>query len=153
DALLRDLGPATGPPEPPQDVRLQADLIRRLKGLGPPTPAPDGRTPAEAPAPHPLPELAAFPAPPRPPGAAGRPGPYRLLKVVGSGGMGVVFEAEDPSLRRRVALKVMRPALLATASAPARFLREARAAAALQHDHVVAIHHVGEERGLPYLTM
>src|SRR5262249_44804296 len=100
-----------------------------------------------------LAELAAYLAPPQQPGEVGRLGPYRLLRVVGNGGMGIVLEAEDPHLGRRVALKVMKPALAGSGEARQRFLREARAAAAVQHDHLVTIHHVGEERGLPYLTM
>src|SRR5690348_8839963 len=66
----------------------------------------------------------------------GRLGVYRILKVLGAGGMGIVFEAEDPRLRRRVALKVLRPAQARSAAARERFLQEARAAAAVEHDHV-----------------
>ncbi|MGH7194170.1 MAG: serine/threonine-protein kinase, partial [Candidatus Saccharimonadales bacterium] len=80
-------------------------------------------------------------------------GGYRVLRVLGSGGMGIVFEAEDPRLRRRVALKVMRPDVAAVASARQRFLREAQTLAAIDHDHVVAIHQVGEHGGVPFLAM
>lgn len=80
-------------------------------------------------------------------------GPYRLLKLLGVGGMGMVYEAEDTQLRRRVALKVMKPESAANADHRERFLREARAAAALQHDHVVNVHHVGEDGGVPFLVM
>src|SRR5262249_7079741 len=80
-------------------------------------------------------------------------GPYRVLKVLGAGGMGVVFHAEDPQLQRAVALKVVLPALAASASARERFLREARAAAAIEHDHIVTIHQVGEDRKLSFLQM
>src|SRR5262249_40954549 len=83
----------------------------------------------------------------------GRLGPYRVLKLLGAGGMGMVFQAEDPQLKRCVALKVMQPSLAATESARKRFLREAQAAAAIEHDHIVAIHQVGEDRGVPYLAM
>ena len=83
----------------------------------------------------------------------GRIGAYRVLEVLGLGGMGIVLEAEDTQLGRRVALKVMRPLLAASPAARARFLREARAAAAVEHDHVVVIHQVGEHDGLPYLAM
>jgi WD40 repeat protein len=67
--------------------------------------------------------------------------------------MGVVFQAEDPQLERRVALKAMLPALAATASARQRFLREAKAAAAIEHEHIVPIYQVGEDRGVPFLAM
>lgn len=83
----------------------------------------------------------------------GRLGGYRVLKVLGAGGMGLVFDAEEVSLRRRVALKVMRPTLAADAHARQRFLREAQATAALVHDHIVAIHFVGEQNGVPFLAM
>ena len=82
-----------------------------------------------------------------------RLGQYRVLGVVGSGGMGIVLKAEDPDLGRVVALKVMLPDLAASAMAKARFLREARAAAAIQHDHVVTIHAVGEEGNVPFIVM
>src|SRR4051794_12590443 len=80
-------------------------------------------------------------------------GPYRLLKQLGQGGMGTVFLAEDTKLRRPVALKVMRPDLAAHEEARKRFLREAQAAAALKHDHVVTIYHVDEDQGVPFLAM
>jgi serine/threonine protein kinase len=93
-----------------------------------------------------------FLAPAQAPDELGRLGGYRVLKVLGAGGMGVVFQAEDAQLRRLVALKAMKPALGGSASRQ-RFLREARATAALCNDHIVAIHQVGEERGVPYLAM
>lgn len=83
----------------------------------------------------------------------GQLGPYRLLKRLGAGGMGVVYVAEDSQLQRRAALKVMQPRLAAEAAARQRFLREARAAAALTHDHIVGIYQVGEERGIPFIAM
>jgi len=98
-------------------------------------------------------ELYAFLAPPQAPDELGRLGPYRVLQVLGAGGMGVVFRAEDPQLMRLVALKAMLPALAASASARQRFLREARAAAAIKHDHIVTIYQVGEDRGVPFLAM
>jgi serine/threonine protein kinase len=94
-----------------------------------------------------------FLAPAREPDEIGRLGPYRVLGVVGAGGMGVVFRAHDPHLDRVVALKVMLPALAASATARQRFLREARAAAAIQSDRVVSVYQVGEDRGMPYLAM
>ncbi len=83
----------------------------------------------------------------------GRLGAYRILKVLGAGGMGAVFLAEDLQLHRKVALKMMRPRVAANPGAAERFLREARAAAALRHDHILTIYQVGEEAGVPYLAM
>lgn len=93
-----------------------------------------------------------FLTPPQGPGEIGRFGPYRILRVLGAGGMGVIFEAEDMQLHRRVALKGIRPGLAASASARKRFLREAQAVAALKHDHVVTVYQVGEDRGMPFLA-
>jgi serine/threonine protein kinase len=67
--------------------------------------------------------------------------------------MGVVFQAEDPHLRRPVALKVMRPHFAASAEFHRRFLREARLTAAIEHEHIVTVYQVGEDRGVPFLAM
>ncbi len=83
----------------------------------------------------------------------GQLGPYRLVRILGAGGMGVVYEAEDPTLQRKVALKVMKAGHDLIPQAHARFLREARAAAALHHDHVMPVYHVGEENGVVFLVM
>jgi serine/threonine protein kinase len=99
------------------------------------------------------PELTDFLQPAQQADELGRLGPYRVLRVLGSGGMGVVFLAEDPLLGRQVALKAMLPALAASATARQRFLREARALAVVEHDHVVALFHVGEDRGIPFFAM
>jgi len=94
-----------------------------------------------------------FLAPPQRPDEVGRLGAYRVLKVLGHGGMGVVLLADDPELDRRVALKVMLPRVAANPAAKQRFLREARAAAKLNSDHIVTIYQVGEDRGVPFLVM
>ncbi len=86
-------------------------------------------------------------------GVLGRFGPYTVVEVIGRGGMGVVLKAFDPALHRFAAVKVLAPQLATSAAARRRFTREARAAASVSHDHVVAIHAVDEERGLPYLVM
>ncbi len=83
----------------------------------------------------------------------GRLGAYRILRKLGAGGMGLVFLAEDTLLRRRVALKTMLPQVAASPEARERFLREARAAASIEHEHIVAIHHVGEDNHVAYLAM
>jgi serine/threonine protein kinase len=79
---------------------------------------------------------------------------YEILGEVGRGGMGVVLKAHDPKLQRVVAIKVLAPHLAASAAARQRFLREARAAAAVAHEHVVTIHAVEESpNSPPYLVM
>ncbi|MBX9623050.1 MAG: protein kinase, partial [Gemmataceae bacterium] len=80
-------------------------------------------------------------------------GGFRVVGPIGAGGMGAVYRAEDPALGRPVALKVMQPVLAARPHARARFLREARAAAAVRDDHVCPIYHVGEDAGTPFLVM
>jgi hypothetical protein len=81
-------------------------------------------------------------------------GRYHVLYRVGGGGMGVVFAARDLELRRTVALKVLRPSDGAPSKKMrARLLREARAAAAVRHGNVVAVHEVFEHEGLPVLVM
>ena len=97
--------------------------------------------------------LSDFLAPPQGADELGRLGQYRILEILGKGGMGIVFSAEDVDLRRKVALKTMIPALAANPKSRERFLREARAAAAIEHEHIVTIYQVGVERGLPFLAM
>jgi hypothetical protein len=87
------------------------------------------------------------------PDALGRLGTYEVTGVLGRGGMGVVFKALDPALNRYVAIKVLSPSLAACGAARRRFLREARAAAAVAHEHVIAVHAVVESSGLPFLVM
>ncbi|HVS40586.1 MAG TPA: bifunctional serine/threonine-protein kinase/formylglycine-generating enzyme family protein [Gemmataceae bacterium] len=86
------------------------------------------------------------------PGTLGRLGHYEILKVIGKGGFGIVLKAFDALLHRVVAVKVMARQLAATSPARKRFLREARAAAAVRHENVVAIYNV-EEQPIPYLVM
>jgi tetratricopeptide (TPR) repeat protein len=87
----------------------------------------------------------------------GRPprrlGDYRLVREIGRGGMGVVYEAEQESLGRRVALKVLAPGTLHDARRVERFQREARAAARLHHSNIVGVFGVGEEEGTHYYVM
>ncbi|MCY2946376.1 MAG: serine/threonine-protein kinase [Planctomycetota bacterium] len=86
------------------------------------------------------------------PGEIGRLGGYTLLSVLGKGGMGMVFLAHDPMLDRKLALKVMIPEA-ATPDNRERFFREARSVAALTHDNIVPIFQIGEDNGVPFLTM
>ena len=78
---------------------------------------------------------------------------YRLLRELGSGGMGIVYEAEDEWLGRRVALKVLRMDLPAQEMARERFLREARAMASIEHENVCTIYQVDEAEGRPFIAM
>jgi serine/threonine protein kinase len=133
--------------------RVPADADEPLTlppGRGQPAPRANGSPPAGPAAGR---ELYDFLAPPQAAGELGRLGPYRVLKVLGSGGMGVVFQAEHLQLRRPVALKALLPLLAVSPGARERFQREARAAAAVTHDHVVPIYEVGEDRGIPFLAM
>lgn len=87
------------------------------------------------------------------PDALGRLGHYEVLQVLGTGGMGVVLRAFDEKLHRVVAIKVLAPALAVVTPARRRFVREARSAAAVIHDNVVAVHAVEEDGPVPYLIM
>src|SRR5262249_3331057 len=82
-----------------------------------------------------------------------RVGDYRVLREVGRGGMGVVYEAEQESLRRHVALKVLPSHALLDPKQVQRFQREARAAARLHHTNIVPVFGVGEDAGLHYYVM
>lgn len=82
-----------------------------------------------------------------------RLGAYRILRRLGGGGMGVVFLAEDETLGRRVALKVVRPDSLFFEGSRARFRREAEAVARLEHPSIVSLYTFGEENGVPYFAM
>jgi Leucine-rich repeat (LRR) protein len=94
-----------------------------------------------------------FLSPPSEPGALGRLDHYEILEIVGRGGMGIVLRARDTKLERVVAIKVLAPLLAISASARQRFVREARAAAAITHDHVIAIYAVEDAGPVPYLVM
>lgn len=87
------------------------------------------------------------------PAMLGRLGGYEVSGVVGAGGMGVVLKAIDKSLDRTVAIKVLAPHLATSGAARKRFAREAKAAAAVLHPNVIAIHSVSNDESLPYLVM
>lgn len=94
-----------------------------------------------------------FLAPSSEPGSLGRLDHYDVLEVVGRGGMGMVLRARDTKLLRVVALKTLAAPLAASGAARQRFVREARAAAAVRNDHIVAIHAVNDDGPVPYLVM
>ncbi|MGE0359595.1 MAG: protein kinase [Vicinamibacterales bacterium] len=80
-------------------------------------------------------------------------GHYRIVRQIGAGGMGVVYEAEDTTLGRQVALKVLPPGLAADGDRRQRFAREAKAVAALNHPNIVTLHSVEEAGGVHFITM
>ena len=80
-------------------------------------------------------------------------GSYRIFEELGRGGMGIVYKAEDTKLERQVALKVLPAAALASEEDRARFYREAKAAAALNHPNIVKMLDMMEEDGKHYLVM
>jgi hypothetical protein len=80
-------------------------------------------------------------------------GDFRIIREVGKGGMGIVYEAEQVSLARRVALKLLPKKMLLDGKARQRFEREAKAAGKLHHTNIVPVFGVGEQDGLPYFVM
>lgn len=80
-------------------------------------------------------------------------GDYRVLGLIGSGAMGRVYLAHDDRLDRRVAIKVMSSRFAGNPVARQRFIRESRSVGAVEHPHVMTIHQVGEQDGVPYIVM
>src|SRR5436309_2437944 len=78
---------------------------------------------------------------------------YRILKKLGAGGMGEVYLAQDTRLDRKVAIKFLPPELVADERARKRLIREAQAAAKLDHPNICAIHEVAEESSLSFIVM
>lgn len=131
-----------------KQARTQAETVRFSETL-PGNPVVDTGASSTKLEPHNL----SFLGPAQSPDEIGRLADYRVLEVVGSGGMGLVLRAEDIKLRRQVALKTMKPSIAESPSAKLRFTREAQATAALEHDHIVPIYQVGEDRGVPFIAM
>ena len=80
-------------------------------------------------------------------------GKYKIIDVVGKGGMGIVYQAEDIKLKRKVALKFLPPELTKDKEAKERFVIEAQAAAALSHPNICTIHEIDEEEGKSFIAM
>jgi len=78
---------------------------------------------------------------------------YRIVEVVGRGGMGIVYKAEDTKLKRSVALKFLPPELMLEEEAKERFVLEAQAAAALSHPNICTIHEINEEESKSFIAM
>jgi serine/threonine protein kinase len=125
------------PPKLPLEATASS-AVEHTAGLGAPAPAED--------------ELS-FLETPQAQDELGRLAHYRVLKELGRGGMGCVLLAEDTKLQRHVALKVMLPRFARDARAKERFLREARAAARIKHDHVITIFQVDEANGVPFIAL
>ena len=94
-----------------------------------------------------------FLGPPRDEGELGWLAHYRVRRLVGEGGIGLVFLAEDTQLSRPVALKVIKPEMAGARGVQSRFVREAQATAAIKHDHIVTIYQVGRDNDILFLAM
>jgi tetratricopeptide (TPR) repeat protein len=121
----------------PEIADLLRQLLPALEVIGPPSGTPDPSDAARG----------------APDSLAGCLGDFRLLREIGRGGMGIVYEAEQISLNRRVALKVLPFAATMDPRQLQRFQNEARAAAGLDHPHIVPVHGCGCERGVHYFAM
>jgi len=137
---------------------LERPVLAYEKTLGfnpatdPAGPQPPADDPPDLPDPSSDPISLDFLHPSDSPDSLGRLGQYEIREVVGRGGMGLVLKANDTKLNRIVAVKVLAPELASNPTARKRFVREAQAAAAVSHHHVVTIYAV-EEEPLPYLVM
>jgi serine/threonine protein kinase len=140
--------------DPEQRARVEAllaVLARAAPSVSQPPASDSTRTAAPAES-DPLLDALLPLAPSNYPDSLGRIGQYEVMQVLGRGGFGIVYRAFDEKLRRVVAVKVLAPHLAVTSPARKRFLREARATAAVRHENVVQVYAV-EEHPLPHLVM
>lgn len=98
-------------------------------------------------------QVLSFVSPTDDPAMIGRIGPYEISALLGRGSAGIVVKGFDRGLNRNVAIKVLDPALAGVGAARQRFAREARAMAAISHEHLVPVFEVNEHAGLPYFVM
>ena len=133
---LTSLAPPSGQERGPRDRRLRAELNETLNH--------DRGEDAES--------ALCFLLPSDKPGSLGRLAHYQVLELLGNGGFGTVVKAFDEKLHRFVAIKLMSPLLAVTKAPLKRFVREARTAAAVRHENVVAIYAV-EDEPIPYIVM
>src|SRR5262249_32093104 len=115
-------------------VPEQSDTAEHTPGTAPSGDWPESRAPWSGPVPEMI-------------------GGYRIIRVVGEGGVGAFHEADDSWAQPRIALRVPRREFAARLDFRERFLREARTAAGLQHDHIVPIYQVGEDHGTLFIAM
>ena len=147
-------------PSEPEQARQDARLLELLKAEGPrwlelaePDEQPTIRAGADAAVPIGPSTIGDFPGALPPPNFYPSFDGFRIIREIGRGGMGVVYEAEEERLSRRVALKVLPTSLLTQSKQIQRFEREARAAARLHHTNIVPVFGVGEECGNYYYFM
>jgi len=119
----------------------------------PPSSLSDTNSPFEIPASPAIKSVLPFLSPTDDPAMVGRIGSYEIAGLVGRGGTGVVLKGFDRSLNRNVAIKLLDPAIADIGAARLRFSREARAMAAIAHEHLVAVYEVNEHAGIPYFVM
>ena len=144
DTLIEDMRAQTEDESEATQEELEG-LISRLKSEHAPA-ADKGESPLDS-------ISLDFLAPSENPQHLGRLGKYEIVEVAGQGGMGIVLKGYDPTLGRFVAIKTLNPVLASNGMARTRFLREAKMAAAVSHDHVITIHAVDQVDGMPILVM
>jgi tetratricopeptide (TPR) repeat protein len=145
DTFVEAMQDARVPRAEESEIPVVQALMARLDG--------QWRQALGAPAPESAPAADDWLAPPQEAGEIGRLGPYPILKVLGTGGMGVVYLARQMRPRRLIALKVIRAGSWAEAERLARFRAEAEVAARLRHPNIVPVYEAGEHQGRPYFTM
>jgi serine/threonine-protein kinase len=80
-------------------------------------------------------------------------GRYQIVKELGRGAMGIVYQAHDPEIGRTIAVKVLREDRMTTEAFVQRFLKEARAIGRLSHPNIVTVYDIGQDRGTVYIAM